>query len=111
MTDESGSVSFTTKEMLVRIDGKLDAVAARQQGLDIEVALLKARTEVLERERKTDKGDDDNWHEEVRLRITQVEAEQVATQRRLAYAAGGIAVLAVLLNFLAPVILNFFGLH
>jgi hypothetical protein len=46
MTDEpSNGSGFTTKEMLVRMDGKLDHVLSRQASYDVELALLKARAD------------------------------------------------------------------
>jgi hypothetical protein len=50
MTEEPANGSgFTTKEMLVRMDGKLDHVLNRQAGYDVELALLKARADEQEK--------------------------------------------------------------
>ena len=55
MTDEGTPTppnGFTAKEMWVRVDGKLDAVLAKQNHYDVELALVKARQEEQDRDIK-----------------------------------------------------------
>jgi hypothetical protein len=48
-TSDRNGTSFTNKEMWVRVDGKLDAVLAKQNHYDVELALLKERVAGVER--------------------------------------------------------------
>lgn len=83
--------AFTQKEMLVRLDSKVDAliqtVGSKNAYYDVELALLKARADKLE---KTD--------DVVVKTVEETQKEQAAIRTRQNIAAGAIAVVV----FLAP---------
>lgn len=110
--------TFSTKEMLIRLDGKLDSVLARQQNYDIELALLKARADGLELADHNRSRDAEKWREEVKREtekwrdttdreLESLRADLETLGRRHAYQAGGLAALVVAANIAVPFILHF----
>jgi hypothetical protein len=97
---------FTTKEMLVRMDGKLDVLAANQQHTDIELAMLKERVRQVEDREKADGRDSEAWRAEVRAELVSAKNESALLGRKLAYATGTVGALVFIANFLVPWILT-----
>ena len=97
---------FTTKEMLVRMDGKLDVLAANQQHTDIELAMLKERVRQVEDRAKTEGRDSEAWRAEVRGEMSEAKNEAALLGRKMAYATGTVATLVVLVDLLVPWILT-----
>lgn len=97
---------FTQKEMLVRLDGKLDIIAGKQQHYDVELALLRARQDETEKDVKTLKEDNDNWQNEVRSRIEGLSAEQGTIGSRQKATAYIVAAVVIVTNIVAPIILR-----
>ena len=92
------NVSFTTKEMLVRMDGKLDVLAARQTHYDVELALLKERQHQLEVVAASEGTGKAQLAAELKEQRAKMDAEVAAIRdelskvgRKLAYATGTIA--------------------
>jgi hypothetical protein len=90
---------LTSKEMWVRVDGKLDAVLARQGAYDVELALLKARDEerkaqVIALQALTDSTAKDvkaaleKREEIIDEKMDELKSGQSETLRKLAYATG-----------------------
>ena len=113
----ANGTSFSTKEMLVRLDGKLDVVLNKQNHYDVELALLKARVEEHERNNKEALShmrvtveerteDSSKWRDEVRDRIDAIDeaAEDVrAKQKATAYIVGAIVTLSTVIT---PIVLS-----
>jgi ABC-type uncharacterized transport system ATPase component len=110
---ENGT-GFSTKEMLVRMDGKLDVMAGKQTHYDVEQALLKARVEVQERtlrehtieEQKTAEAVRANLEAAERLmdrKVDELSSGQQALALKLAYYAGGLAMLMLTLEAISRV--------
>lgn len=95
----NGGGSFTQKEMLVRIDGKVDVIAAKQQNYDVELALLKARVDRNEHAVNATVNNSDGWRDEVRQEISGIKTQN-------AKIAGAVAACVVLVNFIAPIVLR-----
>lgn len=89
----SGNGAFSTKEMLVRIDSKVDSltqtVAVKNAAYDVEIALLKARVAEVE---QTERDQDRKLHE------NEERTGNVITRVNLAAGALGLII------FLSPLI-------
>src|SRR3954471_7077514 len=98
MSEEpANGIGFSTKEMLIRIDAKVDFIGGKQSTYDVELALLKARQEVLERA-----GDaQEKRYEELRAGVDRV-------GRKIAMAAGGLSALIVAANWVVPATIRHF---
>lgn len=79
---------FTAKEMWVRVDGKLDAVLAKQSHYDIELALVKARVEEQEREARENR-------DEMRKSVETIRMNQQSVGSLIKWAAAIIGALVV----------------
>jgi hypothetical protein len=110
--------AFSTKEMLIRLDGKLDAVLARQQSYEVELALLKARADGLElsehnRSRTVEKWRDglkteaEKRHDELAGEVGSIRSRLEKLGRKHAYQTGALAALVVVANLTLPVVLHF----
>jgi hypothetical protein len=101
--EPQGSNGFTTKEMLIRIDGKVDqlnaTMAAKHAHYDVELALLKARDEERKAQVENLAVAAEKTAHEVRhaletrevvmdKKVDEVRAVQSETLRKLAYATG-----------------------
>ena len=91
--DETRSQAFSTKEMLVRLDGKLDTVIVHQPSFAVRVALLEQRTSALEAESK----DGDVIHDELRRAVDRI-------TRKTAYAAGVLSTVVIVANLIAALL-------
>jgi predicted nucleic acid-binding protein len=96
---------FSQKEMLVRMDSKLDAVLAQQVADRIDVVLVKARVDGLEQEVKERARREEVLRVESAVAATQEDVEEAkarqdAILRRINMASGAIG----LVLFLAPVV-------
>lgn len=100
--------SFTQKEMLVRIDAKVDVIAAKQANYDVELALLKARQEEQVRTSREKQKEHDTKYEALDKRIDALTATQESFSRRLTYATGAISVIVVAANWLVPATVRHF---
>jgi hypothetical protein len=109
METPNNGTGWTQKEMLVRIDAKVDVIAAKQNHIDVEIALLKARADEIERQVAVKLNDSHEWRDEVRKEINTVKDEQNVIGRKLAYATGTVGAIVVVVNFIAPIILRNWG--
>jgi hypothetical protein len=80
---ENGN-GFTQKEMLVRIDGKLDAALARITAIETKLAVHEAKP-----------LHDPSTLEHMEQRVDHVESGITGIKRRQAYSVGALAVLIV----------------
>lgn len=89
----NGNGFFTQKEMLVRIDSKVDSltqtVAVKNAYYDVEVALLKARADKLE-----------NASKELDEALDEARDRQESILTRINVAAGAVAIIV----FLSPIL-------
>lgn len=76
---------YTQKEMLARIEGKLDVIAGKMESLRIEFAVHEAQP----------------FHVAAKAEMDAIKDEQKASMIRLATIAGGIAVGAFIVGILA----------
>lgn len=72
----NGNGSYTQKEMLARIEGKLDLLAQKLEAVTLDMAVHEARP----------------FHESARHEVDEMREAAQASKQRLAYYAGGIAV-------------------
>lgn len=98
--------AFTVKEMLVRVDGKLDVIASKQQNYDIELALLKARVGQNEVDIKLKHDDSEEWRDEVRAEIAAVKDEQNTISARQKATAIIVAAIVIITNLIGPLVLQ-----
>jgi hypothetical protein len=108
METPNNGTGWTQKEMLIRIDAKVDVIAAKQNHLDVEIALLKARADELERMTRSKVEDVAVWRDEVRDEIKQVKEEQAIIGRKLAYATGTVGAIVIAVNLIGPWLLRQF---
>ena len=114
MADETmpnGGPNYTTRDLLARIEGKLDVVASKQQYAEVELALLKARVDEVEKDVTDTERHSYDWREEVRKRMDHIDmqAEDVrARQKATAYIVAAIVTLSTVIT---PVVLHFIGAH
>lgn len=105
MADEPiNGTGFSTKEMLVRIDAKVDYIASKQATSDVELALLKARVEAHEKSEEKAVTDDDGRYLKLEKEIEKLSKRQARTDRRVAYAAGAVSVVVFIANVFGPVL-------
>lgn len=99
--EDSGATNsqqgFSTKEMLVRLDGKIDTVLGRTQSLAVDLAQTKTRVEVLE---QAVKADDLRFSAD----LTLLRRETDRHGQRLAYAAGACAALVLAANLIIALV-------
>lgn len=110
-----GGQSFSTKEMLIRVEGKIDAILSRQQNYDVELALLKARADQLDMQANDRVHAEDRRREELRKELREVANEQKRVSRdtaklgrKHAYQTGALATVVVIANIAAPLIARAF---
>jgi hypothetical protein len=94
----TNSVSFTTKEMLVRMDGKLDSVLNRQAHYDVELALLKARVEVNEHALGGVGGQLSEAKNLMATEVSNIKKGQVTLNRTLKYATATVVTAVVVVD-------------
>ncbi len=94
MTETNG---FSSKEMLVRIDAKVDVIAAKQAHYDVELALLK------ERQRQLEVSSVENS-----ATVEVVRAGQERLGKKIAWATGALSAVAVAANWLVPAAVRHF---
>lgn len=80
MATEDDNRAFSTKEMLARLDSKLDTVIAQQADARVQVALHEQRITALE----ASDSHADGVHNELRDQVERI-------TRKVAYAAGGVS--------------------
>lgn len=88
MSENGNAPALTVKELLHKIDGKLDALAAAHAATQLDLAVHKARAV---------------HSEELANKLQEIETGQEQLNRKIAYAAGGVG----LLVFAAPFIFYF----
>jgi uncharacterized protein YgbK (DUF1537 family) len=110
--------SFTTKDMLNRMDGKLDLIASKQGMQDVEIALLKAenvarKESIAKLEQVSSKGEDDiaqalaERNAEVDRKFEAYDANFREVFRKMAYATGTIVGASFIFNALSAGWLDF----
>jgi hypothetical protein len=98
MVDEpANGTGFSTKEMLVRIDAKVDVIAAKQAHYDVELALLKARQETQERIMAESARD-----------YERLQSVVEGVGRKIAVATGALSAIIVAANWLVPAAVRHF---
>lgn len=101
MSDDGSASStpqgFSTKEMLVRLDGKIDTVLGQQQAFAVDLAQTKVRVDALE---QAVKADDLRFSSD----LTLLRRETDRHGRRLAYAAGATASLVLAANLVIALV-------
>ena len=97
MTEPSGTNGFTQKEMLVRIDAKTDAILARVAVLEVKQAVTNAEIEAHKLLAV---------HPEGQAVIDNVRDKTESLRGSIRFAAGGVAVLVILMPILYRVIFS-----
>jgi len=105
MADETQG-NVTTRDMLFRIDGKLDAVANKQQQYEIEAALLKARVEEIEKDLHNTSQSVRTQHEKTREGIAEVQREQQTISARQKATAYIVAAVVTASTVVTPIVLS-----